>query len=344
MNLLDTPLPAHDRPWASIIILNYNGRRFLNDCVRSVLTSDYPFYEIIVVDNASTDDSVIEFEKAFLPAHSDKIAIVKNPANWLSTKGLNVGIRAVRGEIIVLLDNDTSVRADWLSRLVQPLIDDPGVGVTGSKLLFGDQCHVQHAGGWIEENGLAQHYGYRDVDNGQWRETHRLHFVTGAATAIRKSVFEECGGGLDELFPIYFEDCDICWNARRLGYEVLFVPDSVAIHHESATMKIGSDWYLYNYHRGRCRFVFKNFPIKNLLFDFPRAEWRWFWRHGRKYGQWRSVLKGYAALLPALPKIAGRRIARRFAENGASLNTTCRPIAMEARDTVSDKSGSNSAG
>ena len=293
------------RPHASIVVLNYNGERYLGPCLRSVLASDYPSFEVIVVDNASTDRSL-----ELLAPYGSRVRLIQNPRNLLSTRGLNPGIRAARAPIVVLLDSDTEVRPSWLGELIRPIQLDPEVAITGSKLLYPDGVHIQHAGGFTVFNAIAGHYGSGEVDRGKWDEERDVEYVTGAATAIRVALLRQVGGGLSEVFPFYYEDCDICHQARRLGYRVLYVPSSVAVHHESVGMGRGSLRYLFNLHRGRARFLAKNLPIAHI----PRAvrvELIWLWRGARRLDQWFPVALAYAAVIPALPAILRSRLAMR---------------------------------
>ena len=129
-------------PQASIVILNYNGERYLRPCLDSVFRSDLREFEVIVVDNASTDRS-LQVLDPYLP----HIRFIQNHRNLLSTRGLNPGIQAAIAPIVVLLDTDTEVRPDWLRNLLAPIQTDPTVAITGSKLLYPDGT-IQHAGGY----------------------------------------------------------------------------------------------------------------------------------------------------------------------------------------------------
>lgn len=294
-------------PLISIVIINFNGRVHIERCLSSVLASNYPCFEVIFVDNASTDDS-LELLQPFL----SNVTLVRNPANFLSSKGLNQGIRHSRGEIVVLLDLDTEVQRDWLSQLILPLLENPLVAITGSKLLFGDGKTIQHAGGTIRRNGCTAHFGHGEQDQGQWDQTRQTPYVTGAALAIRQSVLKELGGGLDELFPFYFEEVDLCWHARRLGYQVVYVAESVAIHHESTSWGGSrSERYYFHYHRGRWRFILKNMPWREIATNVIPEELRWLWKYAHADHQWRVLPRAYFWAFVTIPQIIQRRMGRR---------------------------------
>lgn len=300
------PLPPHAGLWASVVLINYNCRAFIRRCLESLLASDYPWFEVILVDNGSTDDSL-----SLIADLAGRLTIIRNPRNDLSSGGLNHGIRQARGEVIVLLDLDTEVRPDWLRKLLDPLALDPRIAVTGCKLLYPDGETIQHAGGAWERNAMCRHFGIGEKDRGQWDQPRDVDYVTGAAFAIRRSFFEQVGGLIDELFPFYYEETDICWHARRLGYRVAYVPDAVAIHHESASMVRDSPRYLFNYHRSRCRFILKNYPWKTILGRMLLEEARWLAGVVLAHGYWRIMPKCYLAALAALPAVLRRRLARR---------------------------------
>lgn len=303
------------RPLVTIIVLTYNSSRYVEPCLRSVMALPArPSHEVIVVDNASTDDTV-----ARLAPWRDRLHLVQNGRNLLSTKGLNPGIRASRGAIVVLLDVDTEVSPAWLAELCRPIQDDPTVAITGSKLLYPDG-KIQHAGGGTWGNGHARHDGSGQHDGGQWDQPRDVEYVTGAATAIRRSFLEQVGGGLDELFPFYYEDVDLCEQARALGYRVHYVPASVAIHHESVGMRVGTLRYMFNMHRGRWRHLLKNRPGRDLLGRAVLRELVWIARDQRSPRQLAALLAAYAATIPALPEIVrGRKLRHARANRGGPM-------------------------
>jgi len=278
----------------SVIILNYNGERFISCCLDSVLADDYQPKEILLVDNASNDKSVaMAFE------YQDKITIVQNAENFGFPKGCNLGIRVARGDIIVLLNVDTEVREGWLTELIKPMLHDPQVGLTGSKLLFPDSDLIQFAGGTMEPNGLTQHRGYGQLDNGDYDESKEVEYLTGASVAIRRSVFNRLGL-LDEGFPLYFEDIDFSNRARQAGYKILYQPSSVVYHFETYGTKKNSFKYYYKYHRGRLRFVLKSFGVKYFLSTFAPYEFDWYKRCGL-INQISPLLCAYCTQLPKAP-------------------------------------------
>jgi len=262
-------IPQNENPFVSVVILNYNGKPFIKRCLETVLADPYEPKEILLVDNASQDDSL-----AIARQMQERITIVENPQNYGFPKGCNQGIKLARGDIIVLLNVDTAVRRDWLIELIQPFKESAEIGVTGSKLLFLDGKNIQFAGGGMRPNGLTYHEGYAFPDTGEYDFPREVEYITGASMAIRRDLLERAGG-LDEGFPLYYEDLDICRRIHDMGYRILYQPSSVVLHYETFGTKKQSQKYYYKYHRGRLRFILKHFGLRYFLFTFLPAEYLW---------------------------------------------------------------------
>ncbi len=287
--------PTTTLPLVSVIILNYNGEKFIQRCLQSVIDDSYPQKEIILVDNASQDNSLNLIQFAMV----DKIKIVKNPKNYGFPKGCNQGILHANGEIIVLLNIDTVVRTNWLHALVEPILSNNRVGISGSKLLFLDGQHIQFAGGWMLPNCLTYHEGYGESDPNKYNTPHEVEYLTGASMAIRREVLDQAGG-LDEGFPLYYEDLDLCFRTRQQGYRTLYQPDSVVLHFETFGTPKNSRIYYYKYHRGRIRFLIKNYGLRYFLKVFIPAEIRW-WKQCNLRQQFIPLLEAYLTQFPKTP-------------------------------------------
>ncbi len=252
----------------SVVIPVWNGRAFLGDCLDALLAQQGVPFEVIAVDDRSPDDSAV-----FIARHYPQVRLLRNEYNMGFAGACNVGMRAARGEILVLLNQDTVVRPGWLAAMVRAF-EGERVGVVGCKILYPDGETIQHAGGWIEwPLGLAYHYGHHERDDGRWDEPRQVDFVTGASMAVRRAVLETIGM-LDEGFwPGYYEDVDFCLRVQRAGYEVWYIPDAVLIHRESAS-RPDSRRRWEAYHRGRLRLVLKYLPPERFLTQFAQAEAR----------------------------------------------------------------------
>lgn len=184
----------------SIIILNWNKKDLTRNCLNSILkNTEYPYYEIIVVDNGSNDGSPQMIKNEY-----PMVKLIENKRNLGFSKGNNIGIKYSKGDYIFLLNNDTEVTNNWLNSAVKVANSSSKIGIVGCKLLFPDG-KIQHAGGWMDERAMGHLYGYGEVDKGQYNKIYEVEFVSGAAMLIKKEVIDKIGL-LDEGFsPAYKE-------------------------------------------------------------------------------------------------------------------------------------------
>ena len=257
-------------PTVTIIVLNWNGRSYLEACLEALLDQTHRADEIILVDNGSTDNSV-ELVQTRYPS----VKIQENELNLGYATGNNSALRTLASEVGVLLNPDIVVRQNWLENLLQALARDPSVGITGCKLLFPGEQQLQHAGGFITHpRAMPAHRGMYDRDEGQFDTPEDVDFVTGAALAVRREVMETAGY-LDEGFFMYFEDADWCARVRRAGFRVRYVPEATAVHDESALAVRGSPSYLRRFHGGRWRYLLKHFDAVEIIEKALPAEAAW---------------------------------------------------------------------
>ncbi|MFP4394351.1 MAG: glycosyltransferase family 2 protein [Anaerolineales bacterium] len=251
---------------ASVIILTWNGIDYIAACLDAVLAQDYADFEVIVVDNASSDGTA-----DFVAAHYPQVQLIRNERNLGFAAGNNIGMRAATGDVLALLNQDTEVHPGWLAALVEMAIK-PDVGIAGCKLLYPDGA-IQHAGGRIvDARGSARHIGRGEVDAAQYDAVQDVDFVTGAALALTRATLTRIGP-LDEAFsPAYYEDADWCYRARAAGLRVVVCPQAVATHYESVSSEIEGYAHLANFHAGRLRFLFKHQSLADLQASFLHAE------------------------------------------------------------------------
>lgn len=222
-------------PRLSIIIVNYNGRAHLENCLRSL--AEHPPatpHEIVVVDNASTDGSV-------QAVHDwPGVRLVALDENVGFSRGNNAGIRASRGELVLLLNNDTLVPAGALDTLVSKLTADPTAAIAGPRLVDANGDAELSFGPMISPFGelrqkirMALHArGFGPVSRWVERATRTeryVDWVTGACLLVRRDVAERVGL-LDERFFLYTEDVDFCASVRAAGWKILFTPDAQIVH------------------------------------------------------------------------------------------------------------------
>ncbi|MBN1487905.1 MAG: glycosyltransferase family 2 protein, partial [Anaerolineae bacterium] len=281
---------------ASIIIVAWNGIDYLGPCLDSVLKQDTLDFEVIVVDNGSTDGSA-----DFVAEHYPQVQLIRNSQNLGFAGGNNIGLRAASGAALVLLNQDTVVHENWLAALLTPL-DDPTVGMVGCKMLYPDG-RIQHAGAYIvDARGTPEHIGRYEDDAGQYDEPRDLECVTAAGVALRRSTLARVGPLDEGFYPAYFEDTDWCYRVREAGLRVVYWPDAVLTHYESTSIKEIGYAEKVIYHHGRLRFLFKHKPLDWLQDTLYPAEFSWAESLGRTV-EMMAARDAYLRLWLTLPEI-----------------------------------------
>jgi hypothetical protein len=211
-------------PRASIIIVNTNELHHLKRCLPSIAAQRYPDYEVLIVDNVSTDGSQEYIEHEF-----PWIRLIKNRANLGYTGANNVGFRHATGSYIAVLNPDTQVEPDWLRELVLALQQNPQAGMSTPKVLMMDNpSRINTCGNDITLTGLTVCRGLNQAAT-RYDQPDHVSAVSGAAFVIKRSVLDEIGV-FDESFFIYYEDTDLSLRALLAGYVCLYVPTSVVYH------------------------------------------------------------------------------------------------------------------
>jgi hypothetical protein len=260
---------ATEHPSVTILILNWNGRQVVPRCLSALEALDYPDLRIVVADNGSADDSL-----AYIRDNHPQVEVIELGHNMGFARGNNAGFArlAHKSDLLVLLNTDVYVRPGWLTALVQPF-SRPDTGVSGAKLLFLDEKHIQHAGGEMGYPlAISRHIGYQELDDGQPEDEQEVPYVTGASLAIRWSLAQELGLFDEQFAPYYYEEADLCARVWQAGYKVIYVPQAVAVHHESLSAVKGSPQSDYAYHINRLRYVLKHYTDQQLINDFIPAE------------------------------------------------------------------------
>jgi GT2 family glycosyltransferase len=254
---------------ASVIIPVWNGMNDLPTCLAALVEQSHTPLEIIAVDNASTDGSA-----DWIAGHYANVSLIRNAENQGFGGACNTGLAAAKGDVLVLLNQDTVVQQQWLATLVKTLEGDAKIGIAGSKALFADGA-IQHAGGTIDARGASTHLGYRQPDTGQFDQLADRDYVTGASLAMRRALYEQIGGFDPGFFPAYLEDVDLCYRAREARWRVVYVPDSALIHNERSSAATPNYAGALLYHRHRLRFVCKHWSSERLTTQFLPAETEW---------------------------------------------------------------------
>ena len=258
-------------PLVSIIIVNYNGIKFIKQCLNSVLNSDYPNFEVIFVDNASTDGSFKLVEKSF--GLDPRLTIIRNDKNLGFTGGNNIGFKHAKGTYIVFLNNDTEVSQNWLKALVDVMNSNLRLGAAQCKLLnLYDKRRIDSAGQFIDFLGYG-HPRDDEEDIGQYNHVEEVFYADGAALIVRRQVINQVslnGSPFDPDYFIYYEDADLCWRVRLRGYKVMLIPTSVVYHARTATNLYKMPQYLiFSHAKNRIMTLIKNYSLRNLMKYLP---------------------------------------------------------------------------
>ena len=311
-------------PLVSIVVVNYNGMRYLKGCLDSIQRLTYPRREVILIDNASSDGSV-----CFVKENYPCVRIIENKENLGFAAGNNVGINAARGEYVFLLNQDTEVDRFCLDNLLNAIKIDDSVGVCGAKIrLFDERNRLQHAGGRYHLIGVALDRGFYEIDSGQYDKLEDVTFVCGAALLFRKSAASNVGL-LDPIFFMYHEDVDFCIRMWLCGFRVLYVPSAV-VYHKSGyvdTLKTGRRHPLIEFHKNKntLLILLKNFDLFTILKWLPvtlcyRLYWLLRYLADRNLSCAKSVIDALIWTIRNVPYINSARQKIASAKKSSSFN------------------------
>lgn len=250
----------HLNPLVSIVILNWNGRKYLQQFLPSVLASTYQNLRIFVVDNASTDDSV-----AFLASHYPTVQTILLPENFGFAKGYNEGLKQINSDYYVLLNSDVEVIAGWVEPAVMLLESNKKIAACQPKLRQFEKRHMFEyagaAGGWLD------HYAYPfakgrifdvcEEDTGQYDQVEAIFWASGAAMFVRSEVWHKMGG-FDDYFFAHQEEIDLCWRMQLAGYEIFSCPQSIVFHLGGGTLPKGNSMKVFLNFRNNLVMMAKN--------------------------------------------------------------------------------------
>ncbi|HTE06415.1 MAG TPA: glycosyltransferase family 2 protein, partial [Planctomycetota bacterium] len=219
-------------PSVSIVLVNLNGQHHFEKLFESLRAVDYPreLLEIVMVDNASVDGSV-----QWLDRNAADARTIVCRQNHGFAGGVNVGVEACQGEVLVFLNTDMRVEVNWLRELVAPIITREADCTSSLTLSWNGQV-VNFGGSAMNFHGIGWQVGMNDPDIDRYRKPGDTLFACGGSMAIRRDVYERAGR-FDEDFFAYYEDVDLGFRLWVLGYRVMYVPSSVAYHHHMSTSR-----------------------------------------------------------------------------------------------------------
>jgi GT2 family glycosyltransferase len=259
-------------PLVSIIILNYNGAAVVDNCMQSVLNTDYPNFEVIFVDNASVDGSYQSVVRQF--GGDNRVLMVRNNVNEGFAGGNNVGLRYAKGDYITLLNNDTEVEKEWISEAIRIAESDAKIGVIQSKLFFWYNPEIlESAGAFIDKAGYGFEKGFvrgKDVFN----SSEEVFYGNGAAVTIKRAAIERIQDpGKFELFDSDFffayEDVDLSWRLRLGGFKTVVAPCSIVYHRRSTSTSRRRGLLVFHHCKNRVLTLLKNYSFSNLCKYLP---------------------------------------------------------------------------
>jgi len=246
----------------AVVILNWNGRKYLEQFLPPLIQNSSGEAEIIVADNASKDNSI-----SFLETNYPSVRIICNNANEGFARGYNLALKQIEADYYILLNSDIEVTPDWIRPVIDMMKKDPSIAACQPKIRsFIDRSKFEYAGA---AGGFIDKYGYPfcrgrlfqslEDDLGQYDDAIEIFWATGACMFIRADLFHQTGG-FDEDFFAHMEEIDLCWRLKNLGYKIMYCPRSVVYHIGGGTLpKISWRKTYYNF-RNNFYLLYKNLP------------------------------------------------------------------------------------
>jgi len=261
----------HPLPKVTVVILNWNGRKFLEQFLPFLLDSSYSNMEVVIADNGSTDDSI-----SFLKTNYASLRLILLSKNYGFAGGYNEALKQVISDYYVLLNSDVEVTVNWLQPMVELLESNRTIAACQPKLLLQkDKRHFEYAGGaggWIDCLGYpfakGRIFDVCEEDKGQYEEIEPVFWATGAALFIRSSVFHDMGG-FDDYFFAHQEEIDLCWRIQLAGYLIYTCPISVVYHVGGGTLPQGNSLKTFLNFRNNRIMLSKNLPFSKKVWVMP---------------------------------------------------------------------------
>lgn len=258
------------QPLIAIVILNYNGKNFLEKFLPSVINTTYTNKQIIVADNASTDDSI-----TFLQQHFPEVKIIINTKNHGFAGGYNEALKQVDTTYLLLLNSDVEVTPGFIEPVIALMESDKNIAACQPKILqYNNKTFFEYAGacgGWIDKFGYPFSRGRVfeecEEDKGQYDTTQQLFWATGAAMFVRNKMFKDLNG-FDPYFFAHMEEIDLCWRMQLAGYKVMVQPASVVYHVGGGTLPKGGRKNFLNF-RNNYIMLHKNLQFKAKIIKLP---------------------------------------------------------------------------
>jgi GT2 family glycosyltransferase len=298
-------------PLISIVIPNYNGARYLEACLCSLLAQTWQNMEIILVDNASIDDS-IRITRDVAPA----AVVLQQKSNLGYAGGANAGMRAARGEWVAVINNDAEAAPDWLAECAAMIQKKPEASFLACRILeYSDRAKVFSAGDCFLRSGIGYRRGQEQSDRKSFRNECEIFSASGCAALYKKSALDELGG-FDDRFFAYLEDVDLGLRLQAFGHSGFYVPGAEVYHHGGGTS--GGEFSKLSVRlrtRNSLLLLIKSLPASIILRSIPMiaaCQASWILRVMKKKRLW-SYAQGLAGAFALAPEMLKERAAMRGA-------------------------------
>lgn len=243
----------------SVVILNFNGRNYLEEFLPNVIQNSSP-HEVIIADNASTDDSV-----SYLKTHFPEIKLIEIPENLGYAGGYNYALNHIKSDYYILLNSDVETTPNWIDPVIRLMKQNENIVACQPKIK--SYLHKEYfeyagaAGGFIDQLGYpfcrGRIFSHLEKDQGQYDDNIPVFWATGACLFVKSNAFHELGG-LDEKFFAHMEEIDFCWRAKNVGYEIYYCGESTVYHVGGGTLKAESPFKTYLNFRNNWLLLYKN--------------------------------------------------------------------------------------
>ncbi len=258
------------KPFVSIVILNYNGVKYLQQFLPSVLATQYENFEVVVADNGSTDNSI-----SFLKTKFPSVKILTSASNEGFAGGYNWALKKINADYYVLLNSDVEVTPNWITPMVALMSSDNNIAACQPKLLSHKEPllfeYAGAAGGWIDAFGYpfsrGRIFDICEKDQAQYNNEDLIFWASGAAMMIRSNVFHELEG-FDASFFAHQEEIDLCWRIQLKGYKIYCCPKAIVYHVGAGTLPRGGRKVFLNF-RNNLVMLCKNLPFHELAWKLP---------------------------------------------------------------------------
>jgi GT2 family glycosyltransferase len=261
-----------NQPLVSIVILNWNGKHWLQQFLPSVMASDYPNLKVIVGDNCSTDDSI-----EFLQSQYPTVGIIRNEVNLGFAGGYNEVLKKVKSDYYILLNSDVEVGENWIQPIISFLEKSPMMAAAQPKIKsFYEKEKFEYAGaagGYIDKNGYmfcrGRLFNTTEIDTHQYNVSDEVFWASGACLFIKASLYHLVGG-LDEMFFAHQEEIDLCWRLQNAGYTIGYCSEATVYHVGGGMLAKSNPKKTYLNFRNSLYLLYKNLPFNKLLVLLPK--------------------------------------------------------------------------